>query len=149
MIWKSQYTVTSGANSGDTINAVAIVTEQGDFFTAAKNANNGCASVGLGQGSVSGTTASGTAGMVRTPNVRCQTVNLIPPMTGFGPLTAAALSSVLADSLDEPFSHRTLLARELIHRGAQVRTQLSSRIGNKADVAELLEGVTVVLKDCR
>jgi hypothetical protein len=61
MIWKSQYTVTSGANSGDTINAVAIVTEQGDSFTAAKNANNGCASLGFGQGSVSGTTASGTA----------------------------------------------------------------------------------------
>src|SRR5437879_4119997 len=68
---------------------------------------------------------------------------------GFWPLTAAALSSVLADSLDESFGHRTLLARELIHTGAQVRTQLSSRIGNIADVAELVEGVTVVLEDRR
>lgn len=60
-IWKTQYTVTSGANNGDTINGLAIVTEQGDFVTVAKNANNGCASVGFGQGSVSGTSVSGTA----------------------------------------------------------------------------------------
>ena len=68
---------------------------------------------------------------------------------GSWPLTAAALSSVLTDSLDEPFGHRTLLARELIHTGAQVRTQLSSRISNIADLAELVEGVTVVLEDRR
>jgi hypothetical protein len=60
-IWKSQYTVTSGTNTGDTINGLAIATEQGDFVTVAKNANNGCASVGFGQGSVSGTSLSGTA----------------------------------------------------------------------------------------
>ena len=65
------------------------------------------------------------------------------------PLTAAALSSVLADSLDEPFGHRTLLARELIYTGAQVRTQLPSRISDIADLAELVEGVTVVLEDRR
>ena len=60
-IWKSQYTVTSGTDNGDTINALAIATEQGDFVTFAKNANNGCASIGFGQGSVSGTTVSATA----------------------------------------------------------------------------------------
>jgi hypothetical protein len=60
-IWKTQYTVTSGPNNGDTINALALVTEQGDFVTVSKNANNGCASIGFGQGSTSGSTASGTA----------------------------------------------------------------------------------------
>ena len=65
------------------------------------------------------------------------------------PERAVAPSSVLAHSLDDAFGHRALAARELIHTGAQVRTQLSSRIGNIADVAELVEGVTVVLKDCR
>jgi hypothetical protein len=49
-IWKSQYTATSGTDNGDTINALAIATEQGDFVTFAKNANNGCASIGFGQG---------------------------------------------------------------------------------------------------
>ena len=53
--------MTSGANNGDTINGLAIATEQGDFITISKNTNNGCASVGFGQGSVSGTSASGTA----------------------------------------------------------------------------------------
>src|ERR1019366_2257241 len=38
-IWKSQYTVTAGTNNGDTINALAIATEQGDFVTIGKNAN--------------------------------------------------------------------------------------------------------------
>src|SRR6266513_5523091 len=70
-------------------------------------------------------------------------------MAGIGPLTAAALSSVLADSVDELFGHRTLLARELIHTGAQVRTQLASRVSDIADLAELVEGVTVVLEDRR
>src|ERR1700730_16731678 len=54
-----------------------------------------------------------------------------------------------ADALDEPFGHRAPLARELIHTGAQVRTQLLSRISDIADLAELVEGVTVVLKDRR
>jgi hypothetical protein len=60
-IWTTQYTVTSGTNTGDTINGLAIATEQGDFVTFAKNATNGCASVGFGQGSVTGTSVSGTA----------------------------------------------------------------------------------------
>lgn len=60
-IWQTQYTVTSGTNSGDTINGFAIVTEDGNFVTVAKNANNGCASVGFGQGSATGTSVTGTA----------------------------------------------------------------------------------------
>ena len=63
-IWQTQYTVTSGANTGDTINGLALATEQGDFVTISKNANNGCASVGFGQGGVSGTSVSGTANWV-------------------------------------------------------------------------------------
>ena len=60
-IWSTQFTVTSGTDTGDTINGLAIATEQGDFVTISKNANNGCASVGFGQASVSGTSVSGTA----------------------------------------------------------------------------------------
>jgi hypothetical protein len=60
-IWQTQYTVTSGANNGDTIKGLAIATEQGDFVTISKNTNNGCASVGFGQGSVTGTSVTGTA----------------------------------------------------------------------------------------
>jgi hypothetical protein len=62
-------------------------------------------------------------------------------------LIAAALSSALADSVDESFGDRALVARELIHTGAQVRTQLPSRISSIADVAELVEGVTVIVKE--
>jgi hypothetical protein len=60
-IWKSQYTVTSGANAGDTVNVLALINEQGEFVTVTKNTNNGCASVGFGQGSTTGASASGTA----------------------------------------------------------------------------------------
>ena len=60
-IWQTKYTVTSGPNNGDTVNALAIATDQGDFVTIAKNANNGCASVGFGRGTVSGSSVSGTA----------------------------------------------------------------------------------------
>ena len=80
-IWKSQYTVTAGTNNGDTINALAIATEQGDFVTIGKNANNGCASVGFGQGSVSGTTVSATAdwGVVQYTTIPGVATNCIEP----------------------------------------------------------------------
>jgi hypothetical protein len=58
-IWKTQYTVTSGVNTGDVINAEAIATETGEFYYAGVNANNGCAGVGFGQVSVNGTAISG------------------------------------------------------------------------------------------
>src|SRR6516165_8482528 len=46
--------------------------------------------------------------------------------------------------LDDSLGHRTMMAGELIHTGAQVRTQLTFRIGHIADLAELLEGVAVI-----
>jgi hypothetical protein len=58
-VWTSQYTVTSGANAGDVINAQGIVSENGQYFLYSKNANNGCAALGFGQLSVSGSTVSG------------------------------------------------------------------------------------------
>ena len=81
-IWKSQYTVTTGPNTGDTINAEAIVTEQGDFFTAARNANTGCASVGFGQGSVTnGSAVNATAdwALVSWTTVAGITPNCVEP----------------------------------------------------------------------
>ena len=58
-VWTSQYTVTSGANAGDVINAKGIVSENGQYFLYSKNTNNGCAGLGFGQLSVSGSTVSG------------------------------------------------------------------------------------------
>jgi hypothetical protein len=58
-VWTTQYTVTSGANAGDVINAQGIVSENGQYFLYSKNTNNGCAGLGFGQLSVSGSTVSG------------------------------------------------------------------------------------------
>ena len=58
-IWTTQYSVTSGPNTGDMIKAVAIVSENGEFYYAARNQNNGCAEVGFGQASVTGNSISG------------------------------------------------------------------------------------------
>jgi hypothetical protein len=58
-IWTSQFTVTSGANTGDVINAEGIVSENGQYFLYSKNTNNGCAGLGFGQLSVNGNTVSG------------------------------------------------------------------------------------------
>jgi hypothetical protein len=58
-IWTSQFTVTSGANTGDVINAEGIVSENGQYFLYSKNTNNGCAGLGFGQLSVNGSTVSG------------------------------------------------------------------------------------------
>ena len=58
-IWTTQYTVTSGPNTGDTIKAAAIVTESGQFYYSARNQNNGCADIGFGQASVTGNSISG------------------------------------------------------------------------------------------
>jgi hypothetical protein len=41
------------------IKAVAIVSENGDFYFAERNQNNGCADVGFGQASVTGNSISG------------------------------------------------------------------------------------------
>ena len=58
--WTTQYTITSGANNGDMVQAKALVTENGDFFFAGINTTNGCADVGFGQASVTGSSISGT-----------------------------------------------------------------------------------------
>jgi hypothetical protein len=59
-MWATEYTETSGPTAGDTIKAEAIVTENGNLYFAARDQNNGCASVGFGQVSVSGNTITGT-----------------------------------------------------------------------------------------
>lgn len=59
-IWQTQYTETSGPTSGDTIIGLAIVDETGDLYFVERNQNNGCAEVGFGQVSVSGSSISGT-----------------------------------------------------------------------------------------
>src|SRR5437762_2609386 len=73
-------------------------------------------------------------------NVR--TVDLVPLHV------ARALCSVPADSLDEPLRERTLVTRELIHAGAQVRDQLPSRIGGIADFS-LLDEYSHTLNELR
>jgi hypothetical protein len=58
-LWTTQYTVTSGPNTGDMIKAEAIATETGQLYFAARNQNTGCAEVGFGQVSVTGNSISG------------------------------------------------------------------------------------------
>jgi hypothetical protein len=59
-IWTTQYTVNSGANAGDVIQAEGIVSETGQFFAFSKNTTNGCAGIALGSLSVNGANVSGT-----------------------------------------------------------------------------------------
>jgi hypothetical protein len=58
-IWTSQYTVTSGANTGDVINVQGIASEAGQYFAYSKNTSNGCAGLAFGQLSVNGSNVSG------------------------------------------------------------------------------------------
>jgi hypothetical protein len=59
-IWTSQYTVTSGANTGDVINVQGIASETGQYFAYSKNTSNGCAGLAFGQLSVNGSNVSGS-----------------------------------------------------------------------------------------
>jgi hypothetical protein len=59
-IWTTQYTVTSGANTGDVIQAEGIVSESGQYFGYSKNTTNGCAGIAFGSLSVNGANVSGT-----------------------------------------------------------------------------------------
>jgi hypothetical protein len=59
-IWTVQYVATSGPNTGDTMQGKALVTETGDLFFAGLNTANGCAVVGFGQVTVSGSAVSGS-----------------------------------------------------------------------------------------
>lgn len=59
-IWTVEYAEASGPNTGDTIQARALVTETGDLFYAGINTTNGCATVGFGQVTVNGSTVAGS-----------------------------------------------------------------------------------------
>jgi hypothetical protein len=63
-IWTTQYTVTSGANTGDVVDVVALISENGQFFEYGKNTGNGCAAIGLGQLSATGNNISGSGDYV-------------------------------------------------------------------------------------
>jgi hypothetical protein len=80
-IWTTQYTVTSGANNGDVIDAKAIVDEQGDFYFFGLNTTNGCATLGFGQASVSGSAVTATSdwGLVTWTTVNGVSPNCVEP----------------------------------------------------------------------
>lgn len=59
-VWQASTTVASGANAGDTIQSMVLVAPNGQYYTAAKNQTNGCASVGFGQANVNGSAISGS-----------------------------------------------------------------------------------------
>ena len=59
-IWTVQYVEASGPNAGDQIDGKALITEAGDVFFAGINTVNGCAEIGFGQVSVSGSSVSGS-----------------------------------------------------------------------------------------
>lgn len=63
-IWSTQYTITSGPNTGDVINAVAFISENGQYFEYGKNTGNGCAAIGFGQLSVNGNNLTGSGDYV-------------------------------------------------------------------------------------
>jgi len=60
-IWTDQYTAGSGINSGDAINAIALVAENGEYFSLAENTITGCADLTFGTLSTTGSTVSGTS----------------------------------------------------------------------------------------
>jgi len=59
-IWTVQYVESTGPNTGDTIQARALVTETGNLFYAGINTTNGCATVGFGQVAVNGSSVAGS-----------------------------------------------------------------------------------------
>jgi len=80
-IWTSQYTVTSGVNTGDVINVEGIATETGQYFAYSKNTTNGCAGLVFGQLSVSADNVSGAenAAIVRYSTIPGVTTNCVYP----------------------------------------------------------------------
>lgn len=60
-IWTVQYVQASGPTAGHAINGTALVTETGDGFFAAVDAVSGCAEIGFGSVSVSGSSLTGSA----------------------------------------------------------------------------------------
>jgi hypothetical protein len=80
-IWNTQYTVTSGVNTGDVIQAEGIVSETGEYFAFSKNTTNGCAGIALGSLSVNGANVSGTenAAIVRYSTISGVNTSCIYP----------------------------------------------------------------------
>jgi hypothetical protein len=80
-IWTTQYTVTSGANTGDVIVAEGIASETGQYFAYSKNTTNGCAGLGFGQLSVTGSSVSGNedAAIVRYSTIPGVATNCVYP----------------------------------------------------------------------
>lgn len=80
-IWSTQYTVTTGVNTGDVIDAVALISENGQYFEYGKNTTNGCAAIGFGQISSSGSTVSGSGDYVdvQYTSIPSVTVNCVAP----------------------------------------------------------------------
>jgi hypothetical protein len=80
-IWTTQYTVTSGANTGDVITAEGIASETGQYFAYSKNTTNGCAGLAFGQLSVNGSNVSGNedAAIVRYSTAVGGATNCIYP----------------------------------------------------------------------
>ena len=80
-IWNTQYTVTSGANTGDVVDAVGIITENGQYFVVSKNTNNGCAALGFGNLSADGSSISGNedAAIVQYTTISGVTPNCVYP----------------------------------------------------------------------
>jgi hypothetical protein len=56
-IWNATYT----AANGDSVAGVALVDESGNFYSEGRNLTNGCATVGTGTLTTTGSTVSGTA----------------------------------------------------------------------------------------
>jgi hypothetical protein len=62
-ICTTQYTVTSGEDTGDVIDALALVSENGQYFEYGKNTTNGCAAIGFGNVLPAGPPSAVTATM--------------------------------------------------------------------------------------
>jgi hypothetical protein len=80
-IWTTQYTVASGANTGDVIQAEGIVSETGQYFAYSKNTTNGCAGIAFGSLSVNGANVSGTenAAIARYSTISGVNTNCVYP----------------------------------------------------------------------
>jgi hypothetical protein len=88
-LWETSYLVTSGANIGNTIRGVAIVSPTGTFYSVGINVNNGCAGIGFGQLAVTGSTLNGNSNgavirytSVPGVNVNCALPDGSPSSTG-------------------------------------------------------------------
>lgn len=58
-IWQTSSVVTSGPNLGATIKGGVIISPTGTYYNFSRNTTNGCASVGYGQISITGSNLSG------------------------------------------------------------------------------------------